>query len=815
MLSIGAMGSGQGGYYLGLAREDYYLEGGEPPGIWHGRGAADLGLQGTVDGEELTRLFEGFHPRNDQALIQNAGASDHQPGWDLTFSAPKSVSVEWSQAGPETRRAIQDAHFAAVRAGLDYLEETAVVTRRGKGGARREEARLVVATFEHGTSRAQDPQLHTHALVMNVCTRADGTTGTIESKPLYQAKMAAGAVYRAELAYQLEARLGLVIRRQGAVFEVSGVPEGLICAFSKRRAEIEAALEQKGSAGAVASAAATLSTRETKVHTAREQLFQNWRETGRDFGWSEPQAEGLLHRAPSRELRLEIRTALETAAERATEQQSWFTERQFVRFVAEEAQGRGFGAKTLREESARHLAGDAEMVSLGRRNGEFLYTTRAMLRLEEALLSAVERSRTQTTPGVSAQTVSGVEAIRKGSLSDEQTQALRHLTAEGGRIRIVSGMAGTGKTTLLHAARLAWELEGFEVRGAALSGKAAKGLADGSGIQSETLHRTLRDLREGRARLSSRSALVVDEAGMVGTRQMKELVELTERAGALLVLVGDARQLQPIEAGGPFLEMYRRLGAAILIEIRRQRDEWARQAVRDFAGGEAGAGLQAYAERGLLTVTDDRRGAMQALVGAWKERGIRAPEDQLIFTGTREEAAVVNRLVQEVRASAGALAEPRVAAPGGGTFHLGDRLLFTRKSRLLGIENGSLGTLTALDTEHQVLAVELDGGGRVRVSLAEYPHVRLGYALTTHKGQGATVERAYVLAGGAMQDREISYVQASRAREETRIFVDRAEAGERLAELTRQMSQSRQKELAHVLQSRFGTHEEHSHGVDF
>ena len=137
MLSIGAMRGGQQGYYLDLAREDYYLNGGEPPGLWHGRGAADLGLTGNVERDALTRLFEGFHPTDDRSLIQQQRYEkrENRPGWDLTFSAPKSVSVLWSQADAGTRRLIQDAHFAAVRAGLDYLEAEVAITRRGHAGA--------------------------------------------------------------------------------------------------------------------------------------------------------------------------------------------------------------------------------------------------------------------------------------------------------------------------------------------------------------------------------------------------------------------------------------------------------------------------------------------------------------------------------------------------------------------------------------------------------------------------------------------------------------------------------------------------------
>jgi conjugative relaxase-like TrwC/TraI family protein len=184
MLSIAALSGGQGSYYLALARDDYYLKGGEPPGRWLGEGAGQLGLTGTVEGPALKQLLRGISADGRDALIQGAGSPKHQPGWDLTFSCPKSVSVLWSQAEADVRQAIQEAQATAVREALGYLQDAAALTRRGKGGQTREATQLVVAAFDHGTSRAQDPQLHTHCLVLNVGVRADGTRGTILSEPL-------------------------------------------------------------------------------------------------------------------------------------------------------------------------------------------------------------------------------------------------------------------------------------------------------------------------------------------------------------------------------------------------------------------------------------------------------------------------------------------------------------------------------------------------------------------------------------------------------------------------------------------------------
>ena len=658
MLSIGAMTGGQQEYYLTLAREDYYLNGGEPPGLWHGKGASDLGLCGVVESEHLTRLFEGYHPTEDRSLIQQQHYQnrENRPGWDLTFSAPKSVSVLWSQVDKGTRQVIEATHFAAVKAALNYIEDEVAVTRKGKGGKVREPARLVIATFEHHTSRAQDQQLHTHTLVMNVCTDAEGQTRTVESRPFYRAKMTAGAVYRAEFAMQLEQRLNLTVERKGSVFEIMGVSQRLITETSKRRAEIETVLAKGGFSSAAASAIAALSTRQVKGHASQEELMDKWQETGKAFGWGPEQAARLIAsaRPKSRDKVQERQEALERTGDRITENQSYFTAQEFTRFLAEEAQGRGIGARELITARNTHLSESADIVRLGRYKGELVYTTREMMQEEKQLLWAVERSKSINQRGVSDQTVMGIITSRK-TLSDEQANALRHLTKEGGNIRVVSGMAGTGKTTLLHSARIAWELEGYEVHGAALSGKAAEGLVQGTGIQSETLKRTLRDLSNGRLRLHQKSVLVVDEAGMVGTRMMRQLIEKIESAGAWLVLIGEDKQLQPIDAGGPFTEIKKRLGAAHLTDIRRQRAEWARNTVKDFAAGDAKKGLQAFAERGLLVVESDRRKAMESLIVAWKEQGISQPQEQLILTGTRQEASVLNRMAQEERKKAGRL----------------------------------------------------------------------------------------------------------------------------------------------------------------
>src|SRR5262249_21771089 len=266
------------------------MEGGEPPGIWHGRGAQKLGLEDTVSKRTLRRLFKGEGP-DGQPLVQLQRGRNRQPGWDLTFSAPKSVSTFWSQAGPELRRELQKAHLRSLRTALDYLEQNAAFSRRGHAGqGRTDPCSLIIALFEHGTSRAQEPDLHTHCLVINAAFRDDGTTGTVRSRDFYLHKMAAGALYRTQMAYECS-QLGLEIRRGKYSFELAGVPEELNDRFSTRSHEINEAIAREGFTGPTAKALAALTTRQLKGHVARNELFSNWSETGRKFKFTRKDAD--------------------------------------------------------------------------------------------------------------------------------------------------------------------------------------------------------------------------------------------------------------------------------------------------------------------------------------------------------------------------------------------------------------------------------------------------------------------------------------------------------------------------------------------
>jgi len=281
------------GYYEHLGQDDYYMRDGEPPGWWAGEGAARLSLSGPVTRSEFEAALRGIDPKTGERLAALGGKQqNHAAGWDVTFSAPKSVSVQWALSVPSDRPAIERAHRIAVQAATTYLERTAAWARRGKGGAIREQtAGLLMARFDHHTSRDLDPQLHSHVFVLNLAPRKDGTWGAIVSRELYKAQKQAGAVYRQALAAELE-REGHAIERSGDSFRIRAIPREIERAFSKRRQAIEAATETHGYTSAKGMQLAALRTRRAKRDVPRDALFEAWRAEARARGFE-------LRREPS------------------------------------------------------------------------------------------------------------------------------------------------------------------------------------------------------------------------------------------------------------------------------------------------------------------------------------------------------------------------------------------------------------------------------------------------------------------------------------------------------------------------------------
>lgn len=280
-------------YYLRLSTEDYTGNSVEQPGQWFGSGAEQLGLSGEVERKPFRNLLFGFSPDGKMKLAQNAGNSDRQNGWDMTYSAVKDFSSLWSNAPEVIRKQLEGLQFGSVKAALDCYQDNLAWSRCGKGGGMVEPVQVTFALFQHSTSRALDPQLHTHCVLANMGIRADGSTGTLDSIAFFKAKMALGAIYRVELAWSLR-QMGLDIVAEGIGFRIQGVPRKLSEEFSQRRKEVLMELKESGFSSSVAAKYSAFITRQKKTYVPREELFQRWRETGKLHGFGEEEVRKLI-----------------------------------------------------------------------------------------------------------------------------------------------------------------------------------------------------------------------------------------------------------------------------------------------------------------------------------------------------------------------------------------------------------------------------------------------------------------------------------------------------------------------------------------
>jgi AAA domain len=438
------------------------------------------------------------------------------------------------------------------------------------------------------------------------------------------------------------------------------------------------------------------------------------------------------------------------------------------------------------------------IVALGKGGrGEDRFTSRDMIAVEERLHQASRRLAERELHKVSdcekARAIASAEA-RGLALSGEQRAAFNHATSPKD-LGIVIGYAGTGKSAMLGVAREAWEGSGFQVRGLALSGIAAENLEAGSAIASRTIASVEHQWTQGRELLTSHDVLVIDEAGMIGSRQMERVLSAAEKAGAKVVLVGDPQQLQAIEAGAAFRSVAERHGGVEITEIRRQQIDWQRDATRHLATERTAEALQAYTEHDMVHVADTREVARAEMVNGWERARLNYPDQsQIILTHTNDEVQNLNQLARGRLRDAGDLGEDVTvkAERGDRQFASGDRLMFLRNDRELGVKNGTLGKVEQASPTR--MTVKLDDGRSVAFDTKNYAHVDHGYAATIHKAQGVTVDRTHVLATPGL-DRHASYVALSRHRKGVQLHYGRddfADAGK----LARTLSRERSKDMA-------------------
>jgi len=925
MLSLSKISSAAGcDYYLELAREDYYLNGGEPQGRWYGEAVSHFGIQenDVVEAKTLKTLFAGYHPVTAEKLVQNPGSPKRTRGWDMTFSMPKTVSTLWSQTTPENRQIIQRIHADAVKEALRYAQEVAGHTRRGKGGNEIDQAKLLFAVFEHGTSRALDPNLHSHAILQNIGVRSDGTTGTLHTQALYDHKMAIGAVYRLAAAHGLRTQLGVHVRVEKDLYEVEGVDPRVCEFFSTRSKEIRATMDELGLVGSKAAEAVTLATRHAKeIAIPREQLFEKWQYDGRLMGWSRHEADKALHRDPFQAgMEVPLPRMAEEVFEKLVDNTSVVSKKEFLTRLATRAVVHGASLQQVKEAVDKELA--SERVVVAGLVGTEMYFTRSDLQQAESSLAQLIKQAQGTRHHVLSREIYRKVIRDNPNLTDEQKQAVRALTRRKGSVACLTGIAGAGKTTTNEVVKQAYVAAGYTVMGVAPTNQVARAMEDSLGVPSSSIHaflnrdqgrdvqqegkklvwkvdsetmdsirkrlpsttilkvgplrieaqstRPLAGLHDGifrRTRIAQylgnkswghlkvslpkrqrgpvtpkdkpwrtlfsmagvrlevwkhppcwkgpmsriqvpylklnakakdpalidkKTVIFVDEAGMVDTKLMKDFLLRAAASGAKVILTGDGRhsQLQPVQAGSHFREIARQTPSMELKEIRRQKSEEDREVVRSLASGQAEKAIQSLIQRGRYHEAPTKEETAEKLIQVWAEKYQQNPKSGLIVAATNQWNDHLNKAAQEVRLKSGLLG-PETVPVGDTQLRTGDRVLFTGKSKDIGVIKGDSGTVTAI--RGSLLTVQLDTNKTVKVPTAVFQDVRLGYSITTHRSQGATVDNVLIMAGPSWINRELSYVQASRARNEIHLFCDEKTAGIDQKNLIRRMNRTERK----------------------
>ena len=499
------------------------------------------------------------------------------------------------------------------------------------------------------------------------------------------------------------------------------------------------------------------------------------------------------HHAIARANGEKLRAHPALALDAITHQQATFTTRDLALFVHRHSDG-----KEQFDQVMAAVKAAPELVTLGKDGrGEQRFTSRAMIetehRLERATTTMVNRDR----HGVAEQhrdSALARAAARGMILSPEQGSAFEHVTDAKG-LGVVIGYAGTGKSAMLGVAREAWEGAGYSVRGVALSGIAAENLESGSGIASRTIASMEHQWAEGRELLTNRDVLVIDEAGMIGTRQMERVISEAEKRGAKVVLVGDPEQLQAIEAGAAFRAAAERHGGVEITQIRRQRDDWQRDATRELATGRTAEAIASYDEHGRIHAAETREQARSKLIDRWDRDRAAAPgASRIILTHTNDEVRELNIAARERLRAGGELGEDVEvhAERGERKFATGDRVMFLRNERSLGVKNGTLAQVQSVTQSR--MAVMLDDGRSVAFDLKDYSNIDHGYAATVHKSQGVTVDRVHVLATPGL-DRHAAYVALSRHRDTVDLHYGRDDFADQ-GKLAHGLSRERSKDMA-------------------
>jgi conjugative relaxase-like TrwC/TraI family protein len=801
---------------IAMGREDYYAHSAEREGLFVGQGAEVLGVHGhEADALALERLFgHGTDPRDGSPLGRSFDPENERAvaGFALTFSPPKSVSTLWAVAEQTTSDQVLAAHEAAVAAAFAFVEEHAAFTRRGHNGVLQVDTDgLIGAAFVHRTSRAADPQLHTHPLVANKVRAADDEWLSLDGRELFVHQKAAGMLYKAALRSELSTRLGVewTAIDENGIAEIEGVPQVLVEQWSARRHELKAhgdeliatraselgrSLSANERAECFQIAAYRTRTPKIDADTPTAQLREHWRAEAKAWGLGpERWAKGVVgHQSQATAIRAE--KIVPAVIARLEERSATWGRADVVEEVSRFVGGpEGESVRERIEVLTDRVLADAEVLNLAgplpaeppaslrrhdgmaaiERHGATRFSTKTTLRREAAILEGVVAGHNAHAAVVDVAIVDRVLAT--SVLGEDQRDAVRGLLTGGEWVALLVGPAGAGKSRALDAARLCWEQGGNRPIGLAPSAMAASVLSDEAGLRSETVAKFLYDRERGRSPivLDDRSVVVLDEAGMVRTDDLAKVLEAVERANAKLVLVGDPHQLGAVGPGGIFRTLVSDYGAHELETVRRFAHAWEAAASLRLRSRDPDI-LPVYLRHDRIT-DGSREQMMDAAFRAWRDARD-AGSSLLLMAGDN---ATADELARRCRAEllARGDVDPDGVRIANGTASYGDEIVTLRNDRRLSttsgefVRNGARWRVIGGKKNGSLFVRSLDSDGTIMLP-PQYvtEHVALGYALTIHKAEGKTSDRAAVLVDEHMTAAQL-YVAMSRGREENRALV--------------------------------------------
>ena len=804
MLTIGKLGAGQERYYLDQVAEgaeDYYAGEGEAQGTWKGDAARELGLEGEVGADQLRAMLTGHDPASKEPLLGMRGVPSGRgavPGFDLTFSAPKSVSLIWALGGPETRAAVLAADERAVDAALAYMQRQACWTRRGAGGAEFVPGNgYLAASFRHRSSRAGDPQLHIHVLIANATKGPDGRWTRLYHPAIYEHAKTASYIYEAQLRHELTQSLGVDWQPvRNGIAEIEGFKDEQLRRFSTRRAEILAAAGGP-EASARARQVANLATRRAKDYdVSPRELRQRWAERAAEVGLDRQTIERDILCRQIQPAGTRAVLSAEQLDRAVTARASHFDRRDAIQAVAQLLPEGGEAA--LIEQTADAYLGTEHVVRIGEGPKGERFTTLRIWELEQRALTVAQQMH-GLERAVAGEGIASMVIAARPTLKADQREMVERLLAGGQGLEIVIGEAGTGKSYAIAAAAQGWAQGGVPLRAAAPTWRAANVLS-AEGVRAQSIAGLLAELDESRHRglttLPAGSVLLIDEAAMVDSQTLARLIDHAHSAEAKLVLVGDPAQLPELEAGGLFSALADRSNPIYLREVIRHHHELDCDAARRIREGRGAEAFELYRSAERVVVAPDPEARREAMVGDWWS-SFSSGSDALMITQRNSEVERLNAMARELLDEHGSLGAVEIEV-GGQAFAVGDQVLTRVNAPAEGVSNRMRWQVAEVDAERYSLTVDcLDQERRVTLERDYLEKVnpssgaaalQHGYAANLYIAQGSTVDAAFVCADASMGQQDY-YVAMSRAREQAFLYATPEVQSEREEYAPRQPTQ--------------------------